>query len=141
AERFGGYKKALRAAEFVLDPSLGSYGDGTADSGLRAMSRLLALSHPPTAVFCYNDREALGAMRAVREHHLRIPHDGSIIGFDDLFLSPYTDPPLTTIRQPKHEMGRQATEILFGLLNGDKPGSRISTGVLIVRGSTAPVKP
>jgi len=140
AERFSGYKKAMREAELVLDPTLVSYGDGTPDSGLRAMSRLLALSQPPTAVFCYNDREALGAMRAVREHRLRVPDDVSIIGFDDLFLSSYTDPPLTTIRQPKHEMGLQATEILFGLLNGNNPRSRISTGVLVVRGSTASVK-
>ena len=88
-----------------FDPVLIAYVDGTPLRGLHALSELLRLPEPPTAVFCYNDREALGAMRAVREHVLRVPDDVSIVGFDDLFLSSYTDPPLTTIRQPKHEMG------------------------------------
>ena len=79
-------------------------------------------------------------MRAVREHGLRVPTDISIVWFDDLFLSSYTDPPLTTIRQPKHEMGTEATKILFSLLNGDKPKSKICTGALIIRQSTAPLK-
>ena len=102
------------------------------------MARLLNLNRPPTAVFCYNDRLALGAMRAVREHGLRVPRDISIVGFDDLFLSSYADPPLTTIRQPKHDMGCQATEILLELLAGGKPASLIATGTLVVRHSTAP---
>jgi DNA-binding LacI/PurR family transcriptional regulator len=140
SERLNGYQKALKDAGLPFDPALVAYGDGTPVRGLDAMSRLLSLPEPPTAVFCYNDREALGAMRAVREYGLRIPDDISIVGFDDLFLSSYTHPPLTTIRQPKHEMGRQATEILFGLLSGDQPRSQISQGTLIVRESTAPLK-
>src|SRR5262249_29487975 len=137
-ERFSGYQKALQEAGLPFDATFVAYGDGTPVRGLEAMSQLLSLSEPPTAVFCYNDREALGAMRAVRERGLRVPKDVSIVGFDDLFLSSYTDPPLTTIQQPKHEMGRRATQILLGLLNGDKPKSHISTGTLVVRQSTAP---
>jgi LacI family transcriptional regulator/LacI family repressor for deo operon, udp, cdd, tsx, nupC, and nupG len=138
SERFSGYQKALSEARLSSDPKLVVYGDGTPGSGSAAMSRLLQLPETPTAVFCYNDREALGAMRAVRESGMRVPDDISIVGFDDLFLSSYMDPPLTTIRQPKHEMGRVATEILFGLLNGDKqPKNHLSSGMLIVRQSTA----
>jgi DNA-binding LacI/PurR family transcriptional regulator len=102
------------------------------------MSRLLALPAPPTAVFCYNDREAIGAMRAVRERGLRVPRDISIIGFDDLFLSSYTDPPITTIHQPKRELGWEAGDILLQLLAGEKPHSRMTTSRLVIRESTAP---
>jgi len=102
------------------------------------MLQLLSRAERPTAVFCYNDREAIGAMRAVREHGLRVPRDVSIAGFDDLFLSSYTDPPLTTIRQPKREMGLQAGEILLQILSGEKRESRVTAGVLVVRESTAP---
>jgi DNA-binding LacI/PurR family transcriptional regulator len=137
SERFSGYQQALKEAGMTFTSTLVCYADGTPLKGLEAMSRLLALPEPPTAVFCYNDREALGVMRAVREHGLSVPHDVSVVGFDDLFLSSYTDPPLTTVQQPKHEMGRQATEILFGLLNGEKPKSEIAKGTLIIRQSTA----
>jgi LacI family transcriptional regulator len=83
--------------------------------------------------------EAIGAMRAVRERGLTVPGDVSVVGLDDLFLASYTDPPLTTIQQPKHQMGRLAAEILLQLLSGEKPDSRVTlTGKLIVRQSTAP---
>jgi DNA-binding LacI/PurR family transcriptional regulator len=140
SERLEGYREAIESAGITFDSQLVAYADGTSARGLAAMSQILSLSKRPTAVFCYNDREALGAMRAIREHALKIPDDISVIGFDDLFLSSYTDPPLSTIRQPKHEMGRHATEILFKLLNGEKPESEICDGTLIVRGSTAPTR-
>jgi DNA-binding LacI/PurR family transcriptional regulator len=139
SERLRGYQEALKDEGISLDPAMVVQADGTPAKGLSAMSDLLRLPQPPTGVFCYNDREALGAMRAVRECGMRVPDDISIVGFDDLFLSSYIDPPLTTIRQPKHEMGRQATEILFALLNEEKPKSRISIGTLVVRESTARV--
>jgi DNA-binding LacI/PurR family transcriptional regulator len=136
-ERLTGYREMLEEADLGFEPNLVVHGDGTPDGGRQAMLQLLSLAERPTAVFCYNDREAIGAMRAVREQGLRVPRDVSIAGFDDLFLSSYTDPPLTTIRQPKREMGLQASEILLQLLGGEKPESRITTGVLVVRESTA----
>src|SRR5215510_2914366 len=105
SERFSGFQKALKEAGIPFDSTLVTYGDGTPARGMHAMAQLLSLPELPTGVFCYNDREALGAMRAVREHGLRVADDVSIVGFDELFLSSYTDPPLTTIEQPKHEMG------------------------------------
>jgi DNA-binding LacI/PurR family transcriptional regulator len=101
------------------------------------MRELLSRAKPPTAVFCYNDMSAYGAMRAVRDAGLRIPDDISIAGFDDLFLSSYTDPPLTTVRQPKQEMGRDAAGILLDLLAGGNPTSIIKQGALVRRQSTA----
>jgi len=136
-ERFKGYREILEEAGFGYEPELVSHGDGTPEGGMEAMRRLLNLADRPTAVFCYNDREAFGAMRAIREHGLRVPSDVSLVGFDDLFLSSFADPPLTTIRQPKREMGFLAGEILLKLLSGEKPESRMTAGELVVRQSTA----
>lgn len=137
-ERMAGYRQTLEENDLGFDPELVIHGDGTPEGGMRAMLCLLSLAERPSSVFCYNDRLAIGAMRAVRERGLHVPEDISIVGFDDLFLSSYTDPPLTTIRQPKREMGLQAGEILLRLLNGEKPESRMTTGALVVRESTAP---
>jgi DNA-binding LacI/PurR family transcriptional regulator len=90
-------------------------------------------------VFCYNDMTALGALGLIRERGLRVPKDISLVGFDDLFFARYTDPPLTTVRQPMIEMGRKATETLLTLIGGSSSVHRINVpGELIVRQSTAP---
>jgi DNA-binding LacI/PurR family transcriptional regulator len=104
------------------------------------MEKLLALPAPPTAVCCYNDMSALGAMRSIRLHGRRIPEDVSVVGFDDLFLASYTQPPLTTVRQPMRRMGLLAMESLFRLMSGEESPIRITVDAeLIVRESTAPV--
>ena len=141
-ERLAGYRRALEQAGLKLNPDLVVHGDGRPGGGCEAMARLLALPRPPTAVFCYNDLTAVGAMRAARESGVEIPERLSIVGMDDLFLAAYTDPPLTTVHQPKHEMGSLATEILMDLLNGAKPEShRVISGRLIERQSTAGPQP
>ncbi len=137
-ERCDGYRQSLQNAGIAYDPGLLAYGDGASESGLQAMGQLLSLADPPTAIFCYNDMQAFGALRAARERGLKVPQDLSIAGFDDLFFSSYTDPPLTTIRQPKQEMGRDAAEILLELLAGHAPRSIVKQGELVVRQSTAP---
>lgn len=138
-ERFSGYRQILEEADIGFQPELVAHGDGRPEGGMSAMERLLALPEPPTAVFCYNDMEAIGALRAVRERGLTVPGDVSVVGLDDLFLASYTDPPLTTIQQPKHQMGRLAVEILLQLLSGEKPDSHVTlAGKLIVRQTTAP---
>ena len=105
------------------------------------MQRLLALPHPPTAVFCYNDMTALGALRSIHARGLSVPADLSLVGFDDLFFAPYTDPPLTTVRQPMQRMGRIAVETLLTLVRGKTSEHTVKVpGELIVRGSTAAPK-
>jgi DNA-binding LacI/PurR family transcriptional regulator len=102
---------------------------------------LLALPKVPTAIFFYNDMSALGAMRQIRDCGLRIPTDISVVGFDDLYISQYLDPPLTTVRQPMREMGRMAMESLLQIFAGAESGHDIKVpGELIVRRSTAPPK-
>jgi DNA-binding LacI/PurR family transcriptional regulator len=141
-ERFAGYRRALEEVDIGFDPELIVHGNGGPENARNPMARLLALSKPPTALFCYNDMSAYGAMCAAREHGLSIPSDLSVVGLDDLLLSSYTEPALTTIRQPKHQMGRLAAETLFHLLSGDNPERLISMrGQLIVRKSTAPPAP
>jgi len=138
-ERFAGYRQALERAGLTFQPELVVHGDGKPEGGMRAMERLLALAPPPTAVFCYNDMTALGALRVARMKGFRVPEDISLVGFDDLFIASYTEPPLTTIRQPKRQMGRQAMALLLQLLKGGDSQQTIWVqGELIVRASTAP---
>ncbi len=113
--------------------------DGKPEEGQRVMRQLLSQRDRPTAVFCYNDMTAIGALRAATTRRLRVPEDLSIVGFDDLFVASYVNPPLTTIRQPMRSMGQQAMKVLMRLLNGQKTDEVISVkGRLIVRSSTAP---
>jgi DNA-binding LacI/PurR family transcriptional regulator len=139
AERFSGYRAMLKLAHQKVDPELVVQGDGKPEEGERAAMQLLQLANPPTAIFCYNDMTALGALRAAEVCGVGIPDKLSIAGFDDLFVASYTSPPLTTVRQPKQEMGRRAMSILLALLSGEEQESQVKLpGELIIRGSTAP---
>jgi DNA-binding LacI/PurR family transcriptional regulator len=141
SERFSGYRSALDEADIPIDPDLFVHGDGKADSGMIAAERLLAILQPPTAIFCYNDMTALGALKAIRTRGLSVPEDISLIGFDDLPLALYMDPPLTTVRQPKHEMGRMAMQVLLKMVAGSDANQNIKvSGELILRRSTAAPK-
>jgi LacI family transcriptional regulator, repressor for deo operon, udp, cdd, tsx, nupC, and nupG len=138
SERCQGYKNALAAANLPCPPELVRQADSTPDGAMQVVDDLLALKQPPTALFCYNDISAVGALLAARRHGLDVPNDLSVMGFDDLPLASYLCPTLTTIRQPMREMGRQATGILFHLLDGGTTeNSRRVQGELIVRESTA----
>jgi len=85
---------------------------------------------------------AIGALSGIRCHGLRVPEDISLVGFDDLFIASYSDPPLTTIRQPKRQMGRTAMEILLNLFSDAHQETNVKVqGELVVRQSTAPPGP
>jgi DNA-binding LacI/PurR family transcriptional regulator len=138
-ERFAGYRQALALADIPFLPELVVHGDGKPEGGGLAMVKLLALPELPTAVFCYNDMSAIGALSRIRAHGLRVPDNISLVGFDDLFIASYIDPPLTTVRQPKQPMGRMAMEIMLKLLSEGHHETIIRMqGELVVRGSTAP---
>jgi DNA-binding LacI/PurR family transcriptional regulator len=139
-QRFAGYRSALEQVDVGFNPELVVHGNGGPENARLVTGRLLSLSCPPTALFCFNDMSAYGAIRAAREHGLSIPSDLSVVGLDDLLLSAYIEPPLTTVRQPKHQMGRLAAETLVQLLSGKTPEKFVSVrGELIVRNSTARV--
>ena len=133
-----GYEKALAACGIAIDPTLIVQGDCRPGGGIHAMKQLLSLSNPPTGVFCYNDATALGALRFVYSTGRRVPDDLSIIGFDDTDLSAYFEPPLTTIAQPKQELGQTAMEVILSMLRGDDvEETHLLPCELIVRKSTA----
>jgi len=137
--RLEGARQALQERGLDFDPDLIAQGDGRAEGGQEAMLQLLRHAEPPTAVFCYNDMTAIGAMTMAQQQGLRVPEDISIIGYDDIAFTAYTTPPLTTIRQRKYEMGRQATEMALALLNGGEAVENVLVpGQLVVRGSCAP---
>ncbi len=139
-ERFAGYREALEAADIPFLKELVVHGDGKPEAAMRAMDKLLALPNRPTAVCCYNDMSALGGMRSISLHGLRVPEDISVVGFDDLFFASYTQPTLTTVRQPMRRMGQLAMESLFKLMSGEESAIRIKVEAeLIVRESTARV--
>ncbi len=138
-ERLRGYEQALQAHQLPLDPSLIVRGNGRPEGGMRAMDQLLALPSRPTAVFCYNDVTALGAIRAAHAAGLRIPHDLSVVGFDDIDLSPFFEPPLTTITQPKRTMGEKAVQMILDLLAEKIIEDCVLPSQLVVRDSTMPL--
>jgi LacI family transcriptional regulator len=140
-ERFAGYRRALEEHGIPFDPRLVRVGPNDPVGGTAAVTRLLELSDPPSAIQCYTDRMAMGAYRAVRYAGLRIPQDISVIGYDNQDqISPWLDPPLTTMQLPHEAMGRWAVEHLLGVLSGDIEGPRQQRMhcPLVIRDSVAP---
>ena len=133
-KRLAGYRRALAAANIPYDPTLVCSGSGRVDSGVLARN-LAALPAAPTAIFCYNDMGAIGALTALKQAGLRVPEDVSLVGFDDIPFANYVDPPLTSVHQPKDEMGRLALKMLLDLLDGKHVVNVVMPGKLIVRAS------
>ncbi|MBC8141687.1 MAG: LacI family DNA-binding transcriptional regulator, partial [Armatimonadetes bacterium] len=141
AQRLAGYKRALADAGLPYDDSLvfpGSYF-GSPGSGYENMQTVLSdlAINKVTAVFCFNDAIALGAMQALREAKIACPAQMSVIGFDD-FAGAKSEPALTTMRQPIHEIGERAAELLINRINGLEAERALLPAQLMVRGSTAP---
>src|SRR5215212_2802694 len=137
-ERLAGYRDALTGAGLPVDFQLVEEGRFTDDGGHDAARRLLEREPGVTAIFAANDLSALGVLNAVAEAGKRVPDDVSVVGFDDLHLSAYTAPPLTTIRQPAVEIATLATEILIGLTKGREVEEmrHLLEPELVVRAST-----
>jgi LacI family transcriptional regulator len=137
-ERLEGYRQALRAAGLPTPDELVAEAAFDAPSGRTAMARLLATTSF-SAAFVASDVVALGAIGALRDAGMRVPRDISIVGFDDIPLAGYFDPPLTTVRLPAFELGQAAGRVLFDRIAGRPIVDRILLPTeLVVRGSTAP---
>ncbi len=117
ADRLEGCRQAFK--EQGLELNMIVSGNGCTDGGQAGMQKLLSAPSPPTAVFCYNDMTAIGALLAAKEMGYHVPQDISIMGYDDIDLAAYVDPPLTTIAQQRYEMGRMATEMALTLANDE----------------------
>jgi LacI family transcriptional regulator len=120
--RLQGYKQALKAAGLTFDPRLVVAGRSDTEGGLQAAQKLLSATKRPTALFCFNDRMAMGAYHAAAELGLRIPQDLSVVGFDNQeLIADGLRPGLTTVALPHYEMGAWAVEALIARIEGREP--------------------
>ncbi len=135
--RFKGYRLALEETGTPYDPDIVMYCDSNVDGGYQATKALISARRDVTALFCYNDLVAVGALRACEEMGLKVPDDLSIVGFDDIMLAGLVTPPLTTCRIQRDEIGRRAARMLLEQMSGcsGECESVTFTPELIVRAS------
>lgn len=131
-ERFQGFSDALKKHDVPLDDSLVVNGALTEEEGITLSRSILNDGNRPSAIVCYSDFVAFGVMKAIREIGLSIPDDIAVVGFDDVRMSSCLEVPLTTIRSPKEELGRQAMQLLVDKLNNDHAPSKTEKRVLDV---------
>ena len=105
-ERLAGYTQALKESGVLEPDRLVIHGNFVCEDGYRAMQEILRAQPDCTGVFVANDSMTYGALQAIHEAGFAIPQDIAVVGFDDLEFSAFTNPPLTTIRQPRYEMGK-----------------------------------
>lgn len=136
-DRAKGFLKAVQSASRKVTPIV-VHGDHNYQGGYEMTKKLLAKNPKVTAIFAGNDAIAFGAIRAILEAGLSVPEDLSLVGFDNVELASIIRPPLTTIHQPKHEMGQAAAEILLrlaGRTEGQTPEHRVLGVELVERQS------
>jgi LacI family repressor for deo operon, udp, cdd, tsx, nupC, and nupG len=140
-DRCAGYEEALSSHDIQHDPNLVISGDWSATSGYDALNQLLEVDPAPSAIFAQNDRMAIGVLRAARERGILVPEELSVIGVDDMPLSSYFDPPLTTMRQDTLSIGREAARLLIDTLekNTTSPKHILLQAQLIQRQSTSQI--
>lgn len=137
--REAGFREAMRLAGVPVAEDLVRYSRYDPDVAERVAHEFLSLPEPPTAIFAANDVTAMSAMRAALSRGLSIPHDVSIVGFDDIPDAALCTPPLTTVRQPLQAMGAAAMQMLLDILEGREHEDHIRMDTeLIVRASSAP---
>jgi LacI family transcriptional regulator/LacI family repressor for deo operon, udp, cdd, tsx, nupC, and nupG len=137
--RLAGYQAAHQYVGITYDPELilSPTSATDLDRGQAALDLLLAAG--ATAVFCYNDLTAIGLMMACRQRSINVPHEFSVVGFDDIEPALYVTPSLTTIRQPRPKLGQLAMTMVLDLLNEQEAQDQILACELIVRESTASI--
>jgi LacI family transcriptional regulator len=145
SERYLGYEQALKDYGITLDKHLVIPGDYTFDDGFRGARRLLALRDPPTAIFGSNDEIAAGVLAAAKSAGMNVPYDLSIAGFEDSPFSRQSWPALTTAKQATEDIARHAARMLIAAMRQDGEAAVVPNHgfvpQLVVRGSTAPVRP
>ena len=135
--------RACAAHKGRLDDFMMAVGDFSVESGYRQTRVFMTGPAPPTALFCFSDEMAMGALRALSDMGVACPRDMSVVGFDDIAYARFMSPALTTIAQPMAEIGREAVRLLLDVLQGsaEQPESRTLPHELIVRDSTGPAPP
>jgi DNA-binding LacI/PurR family transcriptional regulator len=138
-DRTEGYRRALQEASIEVDETMIVEGDWSATSGRDALLSFVEQGRVPTAVFAQNDRMAMGVLRAAKDANLNVPTQLSVIGVDDMPLSSYFDPPLTTMRQEMPRIGQEASRILLEMIQNKNTALRQVklSAQLVVRQSTS----
>jgi LacI family repressor for deo operon, udp, cdd, tsx, nupC, and nupG len=139
--RRDGWRAAMDDAGLAVPEGYEQRGDYLLRSGQALCATLCDLPEPPTAIFCANDEMAFGAIHELRRRGLDVPGDVSVVGFDDIYLSAAIFPPLTTVSQPRAEIGREAMSLLLQVIAGDEvaDGPIVLPTTLKIRGTTGPV--
>ncbi len=139
AERLRAYREVMQAVG-LWQEDLVRPGGFTQEGGMQATRQLLALAQAPTAIFAGNDLSALGVYEAARERGLKIPHQLSVVGFDDIPIADHLSPPLTTVAQPVQAMAQLAVELLLRGLEGERLSEFVQEfpSRLVLRSSTGP---
>jgi LacI family repressor for deo operon, udp, cdd, tsx, nupC, and nupG len=139
-ERRIGFEQAMQEAGLPIRPEWMMQGDHSLGTGIAAGEHLLAQSERPTALFCGNDEMAIGVVHRLRLAGVECPRDLSVIGFDDIAVAAFAAPPLTTMRQPREDIGRFATNTLIDIIEGvipaDEPVHVTLRAELVLREST-----
>ena len=140
--RAQGFRDALNGNGLEYDPTIDMHGGYNAASGYERAVTLLDLppASRPTALFCGDDRIALGALEALKERGVRVPEEMSVVGINDSVEGATRDLPLTTLRQPGQEIGERAVDLLRSQILGDEKAGRkvVLRGKLIIRGTSGP---
>lgn len=117
--RFEGYCQGLFQNQIEIEKQFIVEGNFTIECGYEKCRELLELPTRPTAIFAANDEMAIGAIKAIKELGLKVPEDIAVVGFDDIKLSAYIEPPLTTISQPKQQIGAEAMKVLLQCVDNE----------------------
>lgn len=144
AERLEGFMQELNAARVVVEPRYIVHAAfGQSPAAIEPVQALLALAEPPTALVCFNDVLAIGALQVLHNAGIRVPADWSVTGFDNITIAEFMNPPLTTFNQPKYTLGAQAARQLLERMDSTDSEDSVSgvvplRGEILVRASTAP---
>ncbi len=123
-DRLKGYKKGMAELGLRRTAKLIYHGDFTLDSGAQVARKICSQKALPTALFAANDAMAIGALQVIKRAGISVPQDISILGFDDIKFAAYCDPPLTTIRQPRREIGALSMQMMLDQLEGGVSGGK-----------------
>lgn len=139
--RRDGWRAAMAGAKLPVPDGYEQLGDYQLHTGQVLCGRLLDLPEPPTAIFCANDESAFGAVHELHRRGRHVPEDVSVVGFDDIYLSEAIFPPLTTVSQPRADIGRESMSMLLELIAGGKVALDpiVMPTELKIRGTTGPV--
>ncbi|MGP9663735.1 LacI family DNA-binding transcriptional regulator [Halomonas sp. AOP22-C1-8] len=140
-ERNRGYRDTLAAHQLSNEARIAEGNFGFRSGYQQGLALLEGKTRRPTAIFCHSDEMAVGVLKAARQLGISVPDQLSVVGFDNIGLSEYCDPELTTISQPRNEIGQQAMQLLLHLLRGEQPiRHQTLSSHLIVRKSTGRLK-